>query len=244
MAEFCPSKAETWVQIPAGAFNNFKYILILNLIMRNVIIFEAHSDDSAVGVGGTIIKLVKEGYEIIKVIFAAGQMSHPHYKEEIIIKRRINETEGVGRQFGIKQHIFFGLKDGRIKEEIIKKDVYEKINRIIKKYHPVKIFTTSASDPHPDHRAVNKAVVKVVENMNYKGEVYSYEVWNIINVNETKPIVYNDISQYFKAKIAMMKSFKSQWPSMYPLLIPVYLRAKYYGIKNKFKYAEKLYRLR
>lgn len=210
--------------------------------MKNVIIFEAHSDDSSVGVGATIIKLVKEGYNIIKVIFAAGQMSHPHYKEEVIISKRIKETEGVGKQFGINQHIFFGLEDGKIKEEIVKKDVHDKIRRIIKKYHPVKIFTTSASDIHYDHRAVNHAVLKVIEDLNYKCEVYTYEVWNVLN--ENKPVVYNDISNYFKAKIAMMKSFKSQWYFIYLLLIPVYLRAKYYGMKNNFKYAEKLYRLR
>jgi len=209
---------------------------------KTVIIFESHSDDSAVGIGGTIIKLVKEGYDIVKVIFAAGQKSHPHYKEGIIIKRRIEETEGVGRRFGIKQTIFLGLRDGKLKEEIKNKDVNEKIRRIIKKYSPVKIFTTSSSDPHPDHRAVNKVVIDVIEDLGYKNDVYSYEVWNIIN--ENKPVIYNDISSFFKAKIAMMKTFKSQWHFMYLLLLPVYFRAKYYGIKNNFKYAEKLYKLR
>ena len=209
---------------------------------KTAIIFEAHNDDLYVGLGGTIIKLVKEDYNIIEVIFSAGQRSHPHYKEDIIIKKRIEEAEGIGRQFGIKQTIFFGLIDGKIKDEIIKKDVHEKIRRIIKKYKPVKIFTTSKYDPHPDHRAVNESVIKVVNDLNYKNELYTYEVWNI--VNENNPVVYNDISNYFKAKIAMMKACKSQWMWMYALLIPVYLRAKLYGIKNKFKYAEKLYRLR
>src|SRR3989344_2939419 len=170
---------------------------------KTAIIFEAHNDDLYVGLGGTIIKLVKEDYNIIEVIFSAGQRSHPHYKEDIIIKKR---------------------------------------RRIIKKYKPVKIFTTSKYDPHPDHRAVNESVIKVVNDLNYKNELYTYEVWNI--VNENNPVVYNDISNYFKAKIAMMKACKSQWMWMYALLIPVYLRAKLYGIKNKFKYAEKLYRLR
>ncbi len=101
---------------------------------------------------------------------------------------------------------------------------------------------TSSSDPHPDHRAVNDVVTKVIDDLNYKGEVYSYEVWNIIN--ENSPVVYNDISKYFKAKIAMMKAFKSQWYFMYLLLIPVYLRAMFYGKKYNCKYAEKLYKLK
>ena len=209
---------------------------------KNVIIFESHSDDSAVGIGATIIKLVKEGHNIIKIIFSAGQKSHPHYKEDIIIKRRIQETEGIGKRFGIKQNIYFGLEDNKLKEEIKEKEIYERIKRIIKKYKPVKIFTTSASDPHPDHRAVNETVIKVTSELNYNADIYSYEVWNLIS--ENNPIIYNDISNYFKAKIAMMKSFKSQWPSMYALLIPVYFRALFYGMKINCKYAEKLYKIK
>lgn len=211
-------------------------------MVKTALIFEAHSDDSAVGIGGTIIQLAKESYKIIDIIFSAGQKSHPHFKEDIIIKKRIREAEGIGKQFGITQTIFFGLKDNKLKEEIISKNVHERIRRLIKKYKPIKIFVTSESDIHPDHRAVNKAVVDVVDDLNYKGELYSYEVWNIFK--ENKPAIYNDISNYFKAKIAMLKSFKSQWYFMYLLLIPIYIRAKLYGSRNNCKYAEKLYKLR
>ena len=211
-------------------------------MVKTAVIFEAHSDDSSIGIGGTLIKLAKEGYFIVDVIFSSGERSHPHFKEEIIIKKRITEAERIGKQFGINQTIFFGLKDGKLKSEIIEKAVHEKIRRIVKKYKPLKILVTSESDPHPDHRAVNEAVLETINDLEYKGEVYSYEVWNFIK--ENKPVVYNDISNYFKAKLAMMKSFKSQWYFIYLLLVPVYLRAKLYGIKNKFKYAEKLYKLR
>jgi len=209
---------------------------------KTALIFESHSDDLAVGIGGTIIKLIKEGYVLIDVIFSAGQKSHPHYKEEVIIKKRIKETEGVARRFGIKQTILFGLEDNNLKEEIKNKNINERIRRIIKKFKPVKIFITSETDPHPDHRAVYHAVLKVVGKLNYNCEIYSYEVWNIIN--ENKPVIYNDITPYFKAKVAMMKSFRSQSHFMYLLLIPIYLRSKFYGIMNNCKYAEKLYRIR
>ncbi|MEK6932794.1 MAG: PIG-L deacetylase family protein [Nanoarchaeota archaeon] len=209
---------------------------------KTAIIFEAHNDDLYVGVGGTLVKLVKQGYDVIEVVFSAGQMSHPHYKEEIIINKRIKEAESIGRQFGIKQTIFLGLKDNKLEKEIKLKDIHERIRNIIKRYDPVKIFCTTSTDPHPDHRAVNHAVMKVIESLNYNKDVYGYEVWNL--ANENTPVTYNDISDYFKAKIAMMKACKSQWFYMYLLLLPVYFRAKYYGIKNNFKYAEKLYILR
>jgi LmbE family N-acetylglucosaminyl deacetylase len=209
---------------------------------KTAVIFEAHSDDSAVGIGATIVKLAKENHDIIKVIFSAGQRSHPHFREDVIIKRRIKETENIGRRFGIKQNIFLGLRDNSLKEEIINKDVHERVRRIIKKYKPLKIFSTSSSDPHPDHRAVNNLIMNVIRDLEYKGEMYSYEVWNILN--ENNPVVYIDISKLLKVKIAMMKSFKSQWYFMYPLLIPVVFRAFLYGMRANCKYAEKLYKLR
>jgi len=211
-------------------------------MVKTAIIFEAHSDDSAVGVGATIIKLKTENYYIVKVIFSAGQKSHPHYREDVIIKQRIQETEGIGRRFGINRNIFLSLEDNKLKQEIQEKNIKERIRRIIKKSNPKQIFVNSSIDPHPDHRAVNEAVIDVINDLNYKGDVYEYEVWNILKAN--KPVVYNDVSQYFKAKVAMMKAFRSQWHFMYPLLIAVYFRARLYGIKNNCKYAEKFYKIK
>jgi LmbE family N-acetylglucosaminyl deacetylase len=209
---------------------------------KNTIIFEAHGDDSAVGVGGTIIKLKIENFTIIRVIFSAGQKSHPHYKENIIIKQRINESEGIGKRFGINQNIYFGLQDNKLKEEIRDKEINERVRRIIKKYKPRKIFLNSSIDPHKDHRAVNECVIDVINDLKYKSDVYEYEVWNILKDN--KPVIYNDITPYFKAKIAMMKSYKSQWMFMYPLILVTYIRGLIYGLKNKCRYAERFYKIK
>ncbi|AJF63107.1 MAG: hypothetical protein QT11_C0001G0982 [archaeon GW2011_AR20] len=188
------------------------------------------------------MKLKKEDYYIIKVIFSAGQKSHPHYKEDIIINKRIQETERISWRFGINQNIYFGLQDNKLKEEIKEKNIKERIRRILKKHHAKKIFINSPMDPHPDHRAVNEAVLNVVDDLNYKADIYEYEVWNIINDN--KPVVYTDITPYFGAKVAMMKFFKSQWAFMYPLIIAVYFRARFYGFKNNCRYAEKFYKIK
>lgn len=209
---------------------------------KTAIVFVAHGDDEAVGCISTLLKLKKEGYNIIKVIFSAGQKSHPHYKEDVIIKQRIKESEGIGKRFGINQNIFFGLQDNNLKKEIQEKDIKERIRRIIKKYKPRKIFVSSEIDPHQDHRAVNEAVIEVINDLDYRADVYGYEVWNILKANQ--PVTYVDITPYFKAKIAMMKSYKSQWAFMYPLIIAVYFRARFYGMKNNCKYAEKFYKIK
>ncbi|MCD4666203.1 PIG-L family deacetylase, partial [archaeon] len=165
---------------------------------KNIIIFVAHSDDEAAGLGGTIIKYSKK-YNIIKVVFSAGEKSHPHYREEVIIEKRIKETEKISKRFGIKENIYLHLQDSKLKDLVEDEGVKNEVKKIIKKYKPIKIFTLTSHDPHIDHRAVNKVVREVVKDMKYKCEFYLFEVWNLIK--EDLPVVYEDITQEFYRKI-------------------------------------------
>ena len=210
-------------------------------MVKNIIIFCAHSDDEAVGVGGTLLKYIEEGYDIIKVVFSSGEMSHPHYKKEVIINDRVNETINISKKYGIKKTTFFNLEDAKLKENI-DDSIKDKIKGLINESQPEKMFIPTEHDPHFDHRAVHVAVLDALKNIKYDGDIYSYEVWNIRK--ENKPMIYIDISKYFKKKVKMMREFKSQWYFMYTLLVPIYLRARYYGLKADCKYAERFYKLK
>ena len=206
-----------------------------------ILVFCAHSDDEVIGLGGTLLQYIDKGCKVIKVIFSAGEKSHPHYRPEVIVKKRIQETSNINKKYGVYKTIYFQLKDGKLKQEIEEHKIEKKIKKIITQYNPKRIFTLSALDPHMDHRAVHNAVVDVVRVMKKRYDVYAYEVWNV--VPEKHPVFYVDIGNYFSKKIKMMKEFKSQWLYMYTLLLPVYFRAKLYGFKNNMKYAEKFYKI-
>lgn len=208
--------------------------------MKNIIIFCAHSDDELIGVGGTVIKY-SEKYNIVKVIFSSGELSSPHLQQRHIIKDRINESEKISRKAGIKENIYFHMMDQKLNKFSDDEGIINKTKEVIKKYKPVKIFTLTSVDPHPDHRAVNKIVMNAIKELNYNGEVYGYEVWNIIKLNA--PIVYEDITEFMKKKIELMKEFKSQWIYIYTLIIPTYIRTFINGRKIKTKYAERFFRL-
>ena len=209
--------------------------------MKTVLCIVAHSDDEIVGMGGTILKYLDEGKKVITIIFSYGQKSHPNLKEEVIKKTRVIETKRLDVELN-RQSIFLGLTEGNIKEEAEKLKVQSKLAKLIKKYKPEQIFTHTSGDPHPDHKAVNHIITKTIEETKYKGEFLTFEVWNIIN--ENLPMVYIDISPYFKEKLKLTKFYKSQKLSIYPLLIPMIIRAKKYGMKNKCKYAERFYKIR
>ncbi|MBS3141038.1 PIG-L family deacetylase [Candidatus Woesearchaeota archaeon] len=208
--------------------------------MGNIIVFCAHDDDFAVGALGTILKEIDNGNNVLEVIFSAGQKSHPHYKEEVISRKRANETLSVNEKLKVET-LFLGLDDAKL-AQVIDTNVKNKIREVIQNNKPEKIFVDSQYDPHPDHRAVFKCVDDVLKEMRFETKVYSYEVWNLLK--ENKPVVYEDISNYFLKKINIMKQYKTQLYFMYVLMLPVYIRSKLYGRKIKVKYAEKFYRVK
>ncbi|MEK6856929.1 MAG: PIG-L family deacetylase, partial [Nanoarchaeota archaeon] len=179
---------------------------------------------------------------IVEVIFTKGQLSHPHFKEEIITDIRKKEAGKVAKKIGLKEVIFLDLNEGSIADK--KGRIILQIKKILEKYNPEKVFTLSSSETHPDHRDVNKIVLAAVDSLNKKYPVYTFNIWTIPKIIQN-PIMYVDISHYFWRKISLMKQHRSQWLMMYyPQILPVVFRAKYYGIKNKCKYAEKFEKVR
>lgn len=209
-----------------------------------ILAFGAHSDDLEIGMGAAIAKFAKEGKEVIGVIFSSGERSSPWLKKNYLIENRKEEAKKIGEYIGCKQTVFFGLKDGKLQEEVNEVKVNQGIENIIKHFKPDKIFVHSKYDPHSDHRAVNKAVFRVLDKMDpqKKISVYVFEVWNVLN--ETIPRIYVDVSDTFMIKIRAMKKFKSQWLYVYLLMVPVIIRAIFSGFHAKCRFAERFYKVR
>jgi len=208
---------------------------------KTILCFVAHCDDEAIGIGATAAKYIKEGLNVVMVVFSYGEVSH--IKKGIIIKRRVKESKDAGKILGYKNIIFFGLPDANISKNVDK--VKDKIIKLIKKYKPVKIFTHSPNDPLPDHKAVNKIVNYVLEEMDSKIDLYGFDIWNITNLSEAEnPRMYVDVTKTFDLKINALKAFKSQRHVMLQMIPAAYSRARLAGDHLGCKYAERFYKLR
>ena len=115
----------------------------------------AHNDDQLLGAGGTIAKYTKEGKKIITVIFSFGEMSNPLEQDIVTRRTRVIESKRVSKILGESELYYLGIKEGKFKEGIESKKIHEKIQKIIKRIKPNKIFTHSVDDPHPDHKQVH-----------------------------------------------------------------------------------------
>ncbi len=209
---------------------------------KNILVFCSHPDDLDISMGGTAAIYARKGYRIISVIFSYGEL---HYlKKEVIVKRRIQEVKNSGRILGYNDFIFFGLPDSKIASQIEEKNIKEKVKDLINRYDPDKIFTHSPSDPMPDHKTVNKVVFEALKEIKKDYGLYSFDVWNVSNFKEKRrPKMIIDISDTFYLKIKALREFKSQTHVMIQLAPAIFIRAKWFGLKNGCKYAERFYKL-
>jgi len=214
---------------------------------ETILFFCAHNDDQIVGAGGTVAKYSKEGKKVITIVFSFGEFSSPHLKEKVVRKKRVKESKRASKLLGESELYYLGLKEGNFKEEIKERNIHDKIKKIIEKIKPDRIFTHAVDDPHPDHRAVYGFTMDIVEELNFEGEVYSFNVWNLfLNFKKNRlPKLVVDITDTFKIKVEAFKKHKSQMiNAIIPLMWNIYVQALLYGLNNNVKYAEVFYKVK
>ncbi len=130
-------------------------------------------------------------------------------------------------------------------EETENKKIKTRLKKLIKEKKPIKIFTHSVDDAHDDHRVVYKIVTELTDEINYKGELLSFDIWHIIDFKKReKPKLYVDITDTFKTKMKALHCFSSQRLVMLLPYINVYITAFINGLKNDCKHAEKFYKIK
>lgn len=212
---------------------------------ETILVFTAHNDDQIIGAGGTLAKYAQEGKQVVVYIFSFGELSHPHFKKEEIIKTRVNEMHQSDKILRIKESFFLGIQEGVFHEEFIKKKRKEVIIHALEKNHPIKIFTHARDDPHPDHKAVHEIIKEIITEVDYKGEVYTFDVWNPFSVRERElPKLVVDITKTMEAKVNALKIHESQLVTLLTMLPSVYVRAIINGLAYGYLYAEKFTKMK
>ena len=210
---------------------------------KSILVICAHSDDQIFGPGGTIAKYAEEGKEIYTIVFSYGFSSHPWYKEKVTAKKRVKEAQEADKIINGNGVVFLGILETKFLQN--KAKIENQLKRIIKEKKPIKIFTHSINDPHKDHRDIYKIVIETYDKINYKCDLYTFDVWNPVRlIKRNQPVMYVDISNYLKKKIQALRCFKSQKMSMITLLWGVYLRAFLNGLNAKCRFAERFDKIR
>ncbi len=214
------------------------------MVKETIMVFCAHPDDEAFGLGATIAKYAKEGHDVFNVIFSYGEQGNWWLRKKHTIETRVKEAIKGDKILGCKKTYFLGVPDLKIKEEIKKRKIYLRVAALIKKHKPNKIFTHVDDDMYPDHRAVREIVIKTIGILKYKCDVYSFDVWSPVKLSTNYPKLVIDVSKTFKIKVKALREFKSQGFVMLQLLPAVYWRAIKNGWKAGVKRAEVFYKIK
>lgn len=210
---------------------------------ERILVICAHPDDEAFGVGGTIAKYVKEGRRVAVVVFSYGEKSHMWLQEKYSARMRKREHQQAKKVLGYETSTVLGIEEGKFNEQ--KTLIKQKLVKLIRKWRPKRIFTHNIHDPHPDHQAVNQIVMSACHDIDYKGEVYMFDVWNVLDFKRPGyPMLYVDISDTFAKKIEALGCFKSQYLTMSVLLWNVYSNAILHGWEHNTRFAERFFKLK
>lgn len=215
---------------------------------NRVLVVVAHPDDEVLGCGGTVARLVKEGYEVYLLILGEGITSRDEKRDKSKRGKELKELReqiySANRIIGTQEVFIHDFPDNRF-DTVPLLDIVKVIEKIKNKLKPDIIFTHYWEDLNIDHSITCRAVLTATRPLldETVKEIYSFEILSSTEWNcplSFTPNVFFDISDTIGLKQKAMKKYKSELKK-YPhprSLEGIRLNAECRGMKVGLKYAE------
>lgn len=126
--------------------------------MKRVFVVAAHSDDEALGCGGTIAALAERGADVTVMFLTNGVGARNEYVEEPKVLRRIAASRAACEVMGVSRIEQLDFPDNRL-DSVPLLDVVQAIEPIIADVKPSIILTHFVDDLNVDHRICHQAVL-------------------------------------------------------------------------------------
>ena len=196
----------------------------------NILVLAAHPDDEVLGMGGTIKKFTKKGFNVKIVIFATGISARrsSNYKntenydvdDNTILKmnKQIEklkiDARSASKVLGVSDIEFLDFPDNEM-DLVSNLEITKSIEKIIKKFKPDQVFTHSGFDVNVDHRMLYHATLAATrpKSKSKIKRVYSFEVpssteWYF--PSQFSPNFFVNIDNEIKSKINALKKYKTE----------------------------------
>jgi LmbE family N-acetylglucosaminyl deacetylase len=183
----------------------------------------AHPDDIELGAGGTISKQVISGDEVHFLVLTCGEKSGDKMQRQSEAKRSSRILKAKSLSFG-------EIEDTRISDGI---DTIMKIENIIDRIQPNRVYTQCANDRHQDHRNTAYATFSAARKV---PEVFSYESPD--SYPNFLPQYYVQVSDTISTKLRALKQFDSQQNKRFFEADAIKGLAKFRGYQVGVPYAE------
>jgi LmbE family N-acetylglucosaminyl deacetylase len=120
----------------------------------NIVCIGAHPDDAEYHAGGTLVKWVRAGHDVLMVSLTNGDIGHQTMRGEALARRRRAEARRSAERGGLRECVL-DYHDGELTPSL---EVRKQVVRLIRENRADIVLTHRPWDYHPDHRYAAMAV--------------------------------------------------------------------------------------
>ncbi len=187
---------------------------------ESVLVVAAHPDDEVLGCGGTIARLVREGWNVHIAILGEGITSRydsPENADKDLLKQLHARSQTAGDILGVKGISLYNLPDNRF-DTVPLLDIVKIVEKAVDSIKPRIIYTHCGGDLNIDHTLVHRAVLTATRPISTcpVKDIYAFEVpssteWAFSQLEpEFCPNVFVDITDTLDQKIRAMQCYESE----------------------------------
>ena len=193
-------------------------VMFTRPVMR-VIFISAHLDDAEAAAGGTIIRLLDEGDEIIYVGLSLCEESIPTgFEPDVLASECTASTKILG--ISEKKLIIKNFPVRRFPDH--RQEILDEFIRLRNDIQPDVVVIPSSSDIHQDHAVVTQEAVRAFRR---SCSVYGYDFpWNVLQTSPLDFFVELKESQLM-TKVRALQCYKSQLAKPNSCLTKDYVRS-------------------
>lgn len=167
-----------------------------------VLALGAHPDDIELGCGATLAKLSAAGWQVHALIMSEGAQGAPDHKQ------RTQESREALGSLGVRSVVQHDFADTRLHEHL--NEMIAVIGDIVAELRPSRVYTMFDGDRHQDHRAVYQASAVACRSV---PELLGYETPS--SYPNFIPTVFETIEDHLAAKLAAIRTHRSQQGRLY-----------------------------
>ena len=190
-------------------------INIMENRINKVMVFAPHMDDEVIGCGGSILKHIGAGREVVVVFFTDGSNLISDKKiADMLKKNRKQEAEAVMSFLGITAY-YLDIPDRKLSYNT---DILNRVIEILQKVQPDVIYIPHQKEGDREHRLVSEIFNEAFwlasetyqliskKQMRTAKYILEYEVWEPIH----NPNYSEDIEAFIDIKCGAIRMYNSQ----------------------------------
>ncbi|MGR5064412.1 PIG-L deacetylase family protein [Photobacterium sp. DNB22_13_2] len=182
---------------------------------KSVLVVAPHADDETLGCGGTILRLIQEGYQV-SWLLVTGMSEASGYSAEQIEQRQ-KEIELAAKAYQFSNIYMLDLPPAQL-DTLPKGQVIGAVSHVIQALKPEQVYCVYRNDAHSDHEVVYDAVMASTKAFRapFVKRVLAYETLSETDFGSKpedpgfRPNVFVDISPFLTQKLDILSCFESE----------------------------------